>query len=66
MKVNNFALRLPDSLYHALKQSAEADGVTAKSTAVVPSKKACSWARVCICSSFILVTMPRIMTDTRC
>ena len=27
MRVNNFALRLPDSLYQALKQSAEADGV---------------------------------------
>ncbi len=27
MRTNNFALRLPDSLYQALKQSAEADGV---------------------------------------
>lgn len=27
MRANNFALRLPDSLYQALKQSAEADGV---------------------------------------
>ena len=27
MRADNFALRLPDSLYQALKQSAEADGV---------------------------------------
>src|SRR3990170_1372588 len=37
--------------------------VTVKSIATVPVKKACKSARVCSCSSFILITMPRIMIE---
>ena len=35
MRANNFALRLPDSLYQALKQSAEADSVAMNQYVVI-------------------------------
>ena len=54
------------SAYRARDEIVALVGCHRKIDRCVPSKKACNWARVCICSSFILITMPCIMTDTRC